>query len=229
MFFTVLFLQNSCKSQLLLLHFFRACSFELVLFLLLPPFSLSYTAQWGFSQSSKAPLWVLISCFSFSLCSCSHPSAYLSTCFSICAVLFIFVGLFVLVVCLFVCRQLGVKWEPPADHPERRGFDGGDVWRELRRRRGVPRGRPLALLWHVRLKQTHIIVLSKVSSFGGGRVFHELLFVFLFVLIRLVYHDETCKQLNPMEEGEEGEGRRGGGEGGWQSPRRVFLCPTTLG
>ncbi|XP_056281310.1 voltage-dependent L-type calcium channel subunit alpha-1C isoform X1 [Pseudoliparis swirei] len=44
----------------------------------------------------------------------------------------------------------------------------------------------------------------------------------------LVYHDETCKQLNPMEEGEEGEGRRGGGEGGWQSPRRVFLCPTTL-
>nr|XP_040031276.1 voltage-dependent L-type calcium channel subunit alpha-1C isoform X15 [Gasterosteus aculeatus aculeatus] len=42
---------------------------------------------------------------------------------------------------------------------------------------------------------------------------------------RLVYHDETCKQLNPMEEGEEVADRRGGG---WQSPRRVFLCPTTL-
>uniref|UniRef100_A0AAQ4P2N9 Voltage-dependent L-type calcium channel subunit alpha n=1 Tax=Gasterosteus aculeatus aculeatus TaxID=481459 RepID=A0AAQ4P2N9_GASAC len=41
----------------------------------------------------------------------------------------------------------------------------------------------------------------------------------------LVYHDETCKQLNPMEEGEEVADRRGGG---WQSPRRVFLCPTTL-
>ncbi|XP_034056720.1 voltage-dependent L-type calcium channel subunit alpha-1C isoform X8 [Gymnodraco acuticeps] len=44
----------------------------------------------------------------------------------------------------------------------------------------------------------------------------------------LVYQDETCKQLTPMEEGEEGEDRRGGG-GGWQSPRRVFLCPTSLG
>ncbi|XP_015247107.1 PREDICTED: voltage-dependent L-type calcium channel subunit alpha-1C-like isoform X3 [Cyprinodon variegatus] len=43
----------------------------------------------------------------------------------------------------------------------------------------------------------------------------------------LVYHDETCKQLTPMEEAEEVEGQRGGG--GWQSPRRVFLCPTTLG
>uniref|UniRef100_A0A665WSA1 Voltage-dependent L-type calcium channel subunit alpha n=1 Tax=Echeneis naucrates TaxID=173247 RepID=A0A665WSA1_ECHNA len=43
---------------------------------------------------------------------------------------------------------------------------------------------------------------------------------------RLVYHDETCKQLTPMEEGEEIEDRRGGG---WQSPRRVFLCPTSLG
>ncbi|XP_029317625.1 voltage-dependent L-type calcium channel subunit alpha-1C [Cottoperca gobio] len=43
----------------------------------------------------------------------------------------------------------------------------------------------------------------------------------------LVYHDETCKQLTPMEEGEEVEDRRGGGE--WQSPRRVFLCPTSLG
>lgn len=46
------------------------------------------------------------------------------------------------------------------------------------------------------------------------------------MLIRLVYHDETCKQLTPMEEGEEVEHRRGGV---WQSPRRVFLCPTSLG
>ncbi|XP_074482134.1 voltage-dependent L-type calcium channel subunit alpha-1C isoform X9 [Sebastes fasciatus] len=46
----------------------------------------------------------------------------------------------------------------------------------------------------------------------------------------LVYHDEACKQLTPMEEGEDVEDRRGGGGGGgWQSPRRVFLCPTTLG
>lgn len=45
---------------------------------------------------------------------------------------------------------------------------------------------------------------------------------------RLVYHDETCKQLTPMEQGEEVEDRRGGG-GGWQSPRRVFLCPSSLG
>uniref|UniRef100_A0A8D0AUV7 Voltage-dependent L-type calcium channel subunit alpha n=1 Tax=Sander lucioperca TaxID=283035 RepID=A0A8D0AUV7_SANLU len=44
---------------------------------------------------------------------------------------------------------------------------------------------------------------------------------------RLVYHDETFKQLTPMEEVEEVEDRRGGG--GWQSPRRVFLCPTSLG
>uniref|UniRef100_A0A3Q1BVX0 Voltage-dependent L-type calcium channel subunit alpha n=1 Tax=Amphiprion ocellaris TaxID=80972 RepID=A0A3Q1BVX0_AMPOC len=43
----------------------------------------------------------------------------------------------------------------------------------------------------------------------------------------LVYHDETCKQLTPMEDAEEVEDRRGGG--GWQSPRRVFLCPTSLG
>ncbi|XP_075886257.1 voltage-dependent L-type calcium channel subunit alpha-1C [Nelusetta ayraudi] len=43
----------------------------------------------------------------------------------------------------------------------------------------------------------------------------------------LVYHDETCKQLTPMEQGEEVEDRRGGG-GGWQSPRRVFLCPSSL-
>uniref|UniRef100_A0A3B5B269 Voltage-dependent L-type calcium channel subunit alpha-1C n=1 Tax=Stegastes partitus TaxID=144197 RepID=A0A3B5B269_9TELE len=44
----------------------------------------------------------------------------------------------------------------------------------------------------------------------------------------LVYHDDTCKQLTPMEDAEEVEDRRGGG-GGWQSPRRVFLCPTSLG
>ncbi|XP_037837055.1 voltage-dependent L-type calcium channel subunit alpha-1C isoform X2 [Kryptolebias marmoratus] len=43
----------------------------------------------------------------------------------------------------------------------------------------------------------------------------------------LVYHDETCKQLAPMEEAEEVEEQKGGR--GWQSPRRVFLCPTTLG
>ncbi|XP_027900261.1 voltage-dependent L-type calcium channel subunit alpha-1C isoform X10 [Xiphophorus couchianus] len=42
----------------------------------------------------------------------------------------------------------------------------------------------------------------------------------------LVYHDETCKQLTPMEEAEEVEEKKGGG--GWQSPRRVFFCPTTL-
>ncbi|KAM7367119.1 hypothetical protein PAMP_015043 [Pampus punctatissimus] len=41
----------------------------------------------------------------------------------------------------------------------------------------------------------------------------------------LVYHDETCRQLTPMEEGEAVEDRKGGG---WQSPRRVFLCPTSL-
>ncbi|CAL8242547.1 unnamed protein product [Merluccius merluccius] len=46
----------------------------------------------------------------------------------------------------------------------------------------------------------------------------------------LVYQDEKCKQLSPMEEREEVPERRGGGEGGaWQSPRRAFLCPTTLG
>ncbi|XP_055081575.1 voltage-dependent L-type calcium channel subunit alpha-1C [Periophthalmus magnuspinnatus] len=43
----------------------------------------------------------------------------------------------------------------------------------------------------------------------------------------LVYQDDTCKQLTPMEEVEEAEQRRPGG--GWQSPRRVFLCPTSLG
>ncbi|XP_061523692.1 voltage-dependent L-type calcium channel subunit alpha-1C isoform X8 [Phycodurus eques] len=43
----------------------------------------------------------------------------------------------------------------------------------------------------------------------------------------LVYHDDTCKQLTPMEEGDDMEARRGGG--GWQSPRRVFFCPTSLG
>lgn len=60
-----------------------------------------------------------------------------------------------------------------------------------------------------------------------GVSFINFLFVCLCVVIRLVYHDETCKQLTPMEEGEEVEERRGGG--GWQSPRRVFLCPTSLG
>ncbi|XP_019732583.1 voltage-dependent L-type calcium channel subunit alpha-1C isoform X6 [Hippocampus comes] len=43
----------------------------------------------------------------------------------------------------------------------------------------------------------------------------------------LVYRDDTCKQLTPMEEGDDMEERRG--VGGWQSPRRVFLCPTSLG
>ncbi|XP_077400386.1 voltage-dependent L-type calcium channel subunit alpha-1C isoform X9 [Vanacampus margaritifer] len=43
----------------------------------------------------------------------------------------------------------------------------------------------------------------------------------------LVYQDDTCKQLTPMEEGDHVEERRGGG--GWQSPRRVFLCPSSLG
>ncbi|XP_030622315.1 voltage-dependent L-type calcium channel subunit alpha-1C [Chanos chanos] len=40
----------------------------------------------------------------------------------------------------------------------------------------------------------------------------------------LEYQDEECKQLAPMEEGEEGEEQRP-----WQSPRRAFLCPTALG
>ncbi|XP_051911468.1 voltage-dependent L-type calcium channel subunit alpha-1C isoform X8 [Hippocampus zosterae] len=43
----------------------------------------------------------------------------------------------------------------------------------------------------------------------------------------LVYRDDTCKQLTPMEEGDDMEERRG--VGGWQSPRRVFLCPASLG
>ncbi|KAM8884318.1 voltage-dependent L-type calcium channel subunit alpha-1C isoform 4-T4 [Synchiropus picturatus] len=42
----------------------------------------------------------------------------------------------------------------------------------------------------------------------------------------LVYQDEACKQLTCMEEGEQVPERRGGGA--WQSPRRVFLCPTGL-
>ncbi|XP_043964788.1 voltage-dependent L-type calcium channel subunit alpha-1C isoform X11 [Gambusia affinis] len=42
----------------------------------------------------------------------------------------------------------------------------------------------------------------------------------------LVCHDETCKQLTPMEEAEEVGEQKGGGR--WQSPQRVFLCPTTL-
>ncbi|XP_046879215.1 LOW QUALITY PROTEIN: voltage-dependent L-type calcium channel subunit alpha-1C [Hypomesus transpacificus] len=40
----------------------------------------------------------------------------------------------------------------------------------------------------------------------------------------LVYHDEESKQLAPMEEEEDREDRRS-----WQSTRRAFLCPTTLG
>ncbi|XP_070997917.1 voltage-dependent L-type calcium channel subunit alpha-1C [Oncorhynchus clarkii lewisi] len=40
----------------------------------------------------------------------------------------------------------------------------------------------------------------------------------------LVYQDEENKQLTPMEEGEDGGGRRP-----WHSPRRAFLCPTALG
>ncbi|KAK7895355.1 hypothetical protein WMY93_020680 [Mugilogobius chulae] len=43
----------------------------------------------------------------------------------------------------------------------------------------------------------------------------------------LVYQDDTCKQLTPMEEVEETEERKP--SGGRQSPRRVFLCPTSLG
>ncbi|CAL8318466.1 unnamed protein product [Lota lota] len=43
----------------------------------------------------------------------------------------------------------------------------------------------------------------------------------------LVYHDDKCKQLSPMEESEEVLERRGGGV--CLSPRRAFLCPTTLG
>ncbi|XP_077450070.1 voltage-dependent L-type calcium channel subunit alpha-1C isoform X2 [Stigmatopora argus] len=43
----------------------------------------------------------------------------------------------------------------------------------------------------------------------------------------LVYRDDTCKQLTPMEEGEDDEETTGGGD--WQSPKRVFLCPTSLG
>ncbi|KAL2102517.1 hypothetical protein ACEWY4_001685 [Coilia grayii] len=40
----------------------------------------------------------------------------------------------------------------------------------------------------------------------------------------LEFEDEESKQLAPMEEDEDGEERRP-----WQSPRRAFLCPTTLG
>lgn len=53
------------------------------------------------------------------------------------------------------------------------------------------------------------------------------LFMFLCVHTRLVYQDETCKQLTPMEDAGDVEDRRGGGS--WQSPRRVFFCPTSLG
>uniref|UniRef100_A0A3P8VIU5 Voltage-dependent L-type calcium channel subunit alpha n=1 Tax=Cynoglossus semilaevis TaxID=244447 RepID=A0A3P8VIU5_CYNSE len=53
------------------------------------------------------------------------------------------------------------------------------------------------------------------------------LFMSLCVHTRLVYQDETCKQLTPMEDAGDVEDRRGGGS--WQSPRRVFFCPTSLG
>ncbi|KAF1372356.1 hypothetical protein PFLUV_G00264410 [Perca fluviatilis] len=63
------------------------------------------------------------------------------------------------------------------------------------------------------------------ESYGDDREYHEADHSLSSDM--LVYHDETFKQLTPMEEGEEVEDRRGGG--GWQSPRRVFLCPTSLG
>ncbi|XP_051248164.1 voltage-dependent L-type calcium channel subunit alpha-1C isoform X14 [Dicentrarchus labrax] len=62
------------------------------------------------------------------------------------------------------------------------------------------------------------------ESYGDDREYHEDDHSLSSDM--LVYHDDTCKQLTPMEEGEEVEDRRGGG---WQSPRRVFLCPTSLG
>ncbi|XP_044042877.1 voltage-dependent L-type calcium channel subunit alpha-1C isoform X12 [Siniperca chuatsi] len=63
------------------------------------------------------------------------------------------------------------------------------------------------------------------ESYGEDREYHEDDHSLSSDM--LVYHDDTCKQLTPMEEGEDAEDRRGGG--GWQSPRRVFLCPTSLG
>ncbi|XP_034719601.1 voltage-dependent L-type calcium channel subunit alpha-1C isoform X9 [Etheostoma cragini] len=63
------------------------------------------------------------------------------------------------------------------------------------------------------------------ESYGDDREYHEDDHSLSSDM--LVYHDETCKQLTPMEEGDEVEDRRGGG--GWQSPRRVFLCPSSLG
>ncbi|XP_047192518.1 voltage-dependent L-type calcium channel subunit alpha-1C isoform X3 [Scophthalmus maximus] len=63
------------------------------------------------------------------------------------------------------------------------------------------------------------------ESYGDDREYHEDDHSLSSDM--LVYHDEACKQLTPMEEGEDVEDRRGGG--GWQSPRRVFLCPTSLG
>lgn len=104
--------------------------------------------------------FLLISCFFLSTCLCLHLSAYSSTCYSVCGLclcsfcLFFFVCLS-RVVCLFVRWQLGLKWQPSADHPKRRGVNRGDVRWELRRRQGVPWGRPLALLWHVLLTHTH--------------------------------------------------------------------------
>uniref|UniRef100_A0A3P9I1T2 Voltage-dependent L-type calcium channel subunit alpha-1C n=1 Tax=Oryzias latipes TaxID=8090 RepID=A0A3P9I1T2_ORYLA len=63
------------------------------------------------------------------------------------------------------------------------------------------------------------------ESYGDDREYHEDDHSLSSDM--LVYHDDTCRQLTPMEEAEEVEGRRG--SGGWQSPRRVFLCPTSLG
>ncbi|XP_072311304.1 voltage-dependent L-type calcium channel subunit alpha-1C [Eucyclogobius newberryi] len=63
------------------------------------------------------------------------------------------------------------------------------------------------------------------ESYADDREYHEDTHSLSYDM--LVYQDDTCKQLTPMEEVEEAEERRAGG--GRQSPRRVFLCPTSLG
>lgn len=68
------------------------------------------------------------------------------------------------VACLFVRWQLGLKWQPSADHPKGRGVNRGDVRWELRWRQGVSWGRPLALLWHVLLTHTHRNNLAFISA-----------------------------------------------------------------